>query len=108
MKTIFAALTDEVHYPLNNGFVENRLIMRELNGDGEFTFDVAKSNAFRGAVADCLISLITAPNFSEADISISMQDRDLILKRANSIYTSIGEDDSVLPAEDEPKVYIMS
>ncbi len=94
---------DEIHYPVGVGFIGNRIIARGLSPDDEFTASVAESVPFRGAVADCLLSLITAPNFSEADKSISLSDKELILKRANAIYSSIGEDEAVV---DEPVVYV--
>lgn len=103
MKTVLQALKDEIAYPLSDGFFENRLIMRELDGEGEISSGILRSDGFRGAVADCLYALVEAPNFSESDISISLQDRNLILKKANSIYASIGEPEKSLG---QPKVRI--
>jgi hypothetical protein len=101
MKTISEALTDEILYPLPLGFIENKLIARGLSGDDELTAKVLRSNGFRGAVADCLYSLATdAPNFSEADKSVSL-DKSALLTRANKIYESIGES-----AVGTPTVYI--
>lgn len=105
MKTIIQALIDEVHYPIPYGFVENKCIERSLSIDSEYTIDVAKSDAFRGALADCLYSLVHAVNFSESDKSIgnlSDAQRKIILKRANSLYLTIGEEEKEC---DEPKVY---
>lgn len=104
MKTIQQALIDEIHYPIGNGIVENKIIKRGLNADDEYSRDLANSSEFMGAVADCLYSLIEAPSFSEADKSFSMSDRDLILKKVNSIYNAIGEPSVGLG--DKPKVYI--
>lgn len=104
MKTITQALIDEIHYPIPIGFVENKLLSRGLYGDDDFTPAVSSGNGFRGAVADCLISLVQAPNFNEAAKSISLGDRQLILRLANSIYTSIGED--TVEADEIPKVFI--
>lgn len=103
MKTIKQALLDEIHYPLRESFVENKMIFRGFDENGEFTFEVANSNEFKGCVADCLYSLIEAPNFSEADTSISLSDKQLILRKANAIYKAIGEEEKML---DEPMVYI--
>lgn len=97
------ALKDEIHYPISDGFIENRLMARGLDACSEINFDIINSNEFRGAIADCLFSLITAPNFSESDISISFNDKNLILKQANAIYEAIGEEPKYL---DEPKVFI--
>lgn len=101
MKTILQTLKDEIHYKLSRGFFENRLLERELNADDVCTVEVFKSKAFRGALADCLSSLVQAPNFSEGDVSFSQSDKDKILSLANSIYSSIGE-----PGVGEPVVYI--
>lgn len=97
------ALKDEVHYKLSSGFFENRLLERELNSDDECTIETFKSKQFKGAVADCLASLIQAPNFTEGDVSFSQSDKDKILALANSIYKSIGEIDKLVG---EPMVYI--
>lgn len=103
MRTIAQALKDEVYYPVNDGKIENILLKRGLEGNAEISAETINSNEFNGAVADCLYSLVEAPNFSESDISISLQDRKLILKKANALYASIGESEKNL---DEPKVYI--
>lgn len=103
MRTIAQALKDEIYYPVNDGKIENILLRRGLDGSGEVSAEVLNSPEFNGAVADCLYSLVEAPNFSESDISISLQDKNLILKKANLIYKSIGEEEKNL---DEPTVYI--
>lgn len=91
MKTIAQTLIDEIHYPISLGFVENRLMARGIYGDAEITPELLTSNEFKGAVADCLWSLVQAPNISEADKSVSLADRDSAAKLANSIYKEIGE-----------------
>lgn len=105
MKTVIQALIDEIHYPIPFGFVENVLVKREIYPEEEFTFEMAKSNAYKGALADCLYSLIQAINFSESDKSVGTltdKQRSLILKRVNALYDEIGEE-SV--ETDEPIVY---
>lgn len=62
-----------------------------------------KANPFKGAVADCLMSLIQMPNFTEGDVSLSLSDKDNILTLANGIYNSIGETEKNIG---EPIVYI--
>lgn len=91
MKTIAQTLIDEIHYPIPMGFVENRLMARGICGDGEITPELYVSNEFKGAVADCLWSLVQAPNISEADKSVSLPDREAIIRLANSYYKEIGE-----------------
>lgn len=107
MKTIQQALIDEIHYPIPEGFVENVLIKRGLSLDEEYNFDMAHSNNYMGALADCLYSLIQSINFSEADKSfgsLSDKDKERILVRVNAIYNSIGE--PLVETEEKPKVYI--
>lgn len=93
MKTIAQALKDEIHYPLPDGFVENRLICRGYEPGYEVSPEILTSNEFQGAVADCLYSLVIAPNISEADKSVTLPDPDRLLEQANSIYRAIGEDE---------------
>lgn len=103
MKSIGQALKDELHYPLSEGFIENRLLSRGLEAEAEISAEIFNDKAFQGAIADSLYSLIEAPNFSESDISISLSEKNLILKKVNAIYEAIGEDPKYL---DEPKVFI--
>lgn len=105
MKTILQALVDEIHYPIPVGFVENKLIERSLDGLADFTFDVAQSNEWKGALADCLFSLIQSVSLSEAGKSIgtlSDEDKKRLLVRINALYKSIGEN----PVLGQPMVYI--
>lgn len=105
MKTIKQALIDEIHYPIPLGFVENKMIERQLNGDDEYTFEVAQSKEWKGALADCLFSLIQAVSLSESDKSIgtlSDKDKERLLVRINALYKTIGES----PALGQPMVYI--
>ena len=107
MKTIREALIDEIIYPIPEGKVENKLIARGINGNETYTLDVAKSTEYRGAYADCLVTLIQAVNFSESDKSVgSLSDevRKRLLAIANSIYRAIGEEEVV--DEAKPMVYI--
>lgn len=108
MKTVEQAIIDEIYYPISKGLVENKLIERGLNGETEFTIDVAKSNEYKGCLADCLFSLIQAINVSESDKSIGTltdEQRKLILRKANSLYKEIGEDEK---DNGEPKVEIVT
>ena len=106
MKTVRQALTDEIHYPVPAGYVENKIIERELDGDAAYTAAVSRTDAFKGALADCLRSLIQSVNFSESDKSVgNLTDgqRRLVLKRVNELYGEIGEP---LVDLDEPMVYL--
>lgn len=105
MKTIKQALLDEIHWPLPIGFVENKLIERELNGDDDYTPEVFKSAQWKGCLADCLLSLLQSFSLSEAGKSIgslSDKDKERLLVRIKSLYKEIGEE----PALGEPTVYI--
>ncbi len=106
MKTTIKALIDEVLYPIPVGYVENVCIKRSLDPEGTFSLEVATSTAYKGALADCLRSLIQAVNFSESDKSVgSLTDdqRTLIINQANKLYEEIGEE---LIDDDSPMVYI--
>lgn len=105
MKTIKQALIDEIHYPISLGYVENKMIQRQLDGDDAYTFVVAQSKEWKGALADCLYSLIQAVSLSESDKSIgtlSDKDKERLLVRINALYKTIGES----PALGQPMVYI--
>lgn len=105
MKTIRQALIDEVHYPLPLGFIENKIIERELDGDSEYTVEVLRSNEWKGALADCLYSLLQAVSLSESDKSIGTltdEDKKRLLVRINSLYKDIGEESPL----GQPMVYI--
>lgn len=103
MKTILSALKDEIHYPVPDGFLENKLIKRGLSGADEYSSTVANSNDFQGVLADCYIGLLDAINFSEGDKNIALPYRDLLLKKANAIYKVIGEQTI---SDETPTVYI--
>lgn len=106
MKTVSQALIDKVHYPVPSGFVENVCIERKLDPEGQYDYDMSQSNEFKGAVADCLYSLVQAVNFSESDKSVGNltdEQRKLILRQANALYGEIGEP---LKDDGKPKVYI--
>lgn len=106
MKTIAQALKDQLGNSfslLGSGMVENIMILRGLDGNKEATKDSLVSPEFIGAHADCLYALVDSANISESDISISLQNRDLILKKANLLYRAIGEEEKNL---DQPTVCI--
>lgn len=107
MKTVIQALLDEIYYPIPLGKVENVCISRRLNGEEIFLADIAESNPYKGALADCLFSLLQAVNFSEADKSVGAltdAQRKSILTMANKLYKEIGEEEQVDPLR--PIVYI--
>lgn len=107
MKTVREALLDEILYPIPEGKVDNKMIARGLDGDNEFTAEVAKSSEYRGCFADCLIALIQSVSFSESDKSVSALSDEVkkkLLTIANNIYKTIGEEEVI--DEPKPMVYI--
>jgi hypothetical protein len=109
MKTVIQALIDEVIYPIPYGKVENIAIKRGIVEEDEYTKENSETISYKGALADCLISLLQAVNFSESDKSVGTltdAQRKAILKKANALYGEIGE-----PEVDDgttPTVYIIS
>lgn len=89
--TILQALKSKVDYPREDCYYEEILIGRGLDKNAEYTDEIARSRAFIGAHADGLFSLLTAVNFSESDISVSLPNMDNVLHVANILYSSIGE-----------------
>lgn len=107
MKTIREALLDDIIYPIPEGKVDNKMISRGLNGDELYDFEIANSNSYKGCFADCLVSLLQAVSFSEADKSVSAlsdEAKKKLLNIANSIYKTIGEEEVVI--DPKPTVYI--
>lgn len=107
MRTIAQTLANKVgnNIALVGGIDAAEIALEDRDLDPSAPYDrvIGKSNDFQGALADCLYQIATrAPNStSESDISISFQDRNLMLKDANAIYASIGEEEKHL---DQPKV----
>ena len=89
--TILEALKSKVKYPMTENFYLSILIDRGLKGEDDYTSNIANSNGFKGARADCLIELIDTPNVSEGGLSISLSDKASIILVANKLYREIGE-----------------
>lgn len=104
MKTVLEALIDEIHYPVREGHLENRLLARGLTASDECTADVINGDSFKGAVADSLRLLLTAPSFSEADKSFTQSEKDAIIDVMNALYEEIGEEGNEI--DETPKVYM--
>lgn len=105
MKTVVQALISKVHWPLPYDFVETTCIERGIDSEKEFTIDIANSNEYKGALADCLYSLVQAINFSEANKSVGNltdKQREILLRRANKLYKEIGEEEK---DDGSPTVY---
>jgi len=89
--TILEALKSKVSYPLSDSFFQSVLIERGLSTEGDFTQEVAQSKEFKLCYADALIRMISGVNATEGDYSVSLSDRDNLLKIANTIYSKYGE-----------------
>lgn len=84
--TIIKALKSKFNYNLPDSFFESILIDAGLNGESEYTQEIGNSEAFQMAWANGLVALITTPNITEGDYSISLADRASIIKLINWIY----------------------
>ena len=104
-KTVKKALIDAIHYQIPIGFVENTIIERQLTEDDEYTYEISQSKGFKGALADCLYSLLQAVSVHESDKSVGTltdKDKERLLFRINNLYEAIGEE----PVQGTPMVYI--
>lgn len=91
--TIAEAIRNESLYPISESVIELKLMKRDLQGAAEATMDILGSREYKGALADTLATLIISPNVSEeSGVSISLPERNLLLKYINSLYTAIGEE----------------
>jgi hypothetical protein len=103
MKTVIQALKDETIYPVPLGKIENIVVRRfgsEESGSVIYTKELSGTDEYKGALADCLYSLLQAVNFSEAGMSVgSLTDaqRKTILRMANDLYKEIGEEEKEDP-----------
>lgn len=93
MKTILQALQDEIHYPMPIGYLENRMLIRGLDGNDECSVEILSSNAFLGCVADCIKSLVLLPEVREGDKVVKIADKDALLAYAKALYNRIGEEE---------------
>ncbi len=92
--TISQALISKILYPIGKGYVDTVIVDRGLVATDLYTKEVGETDNFKGALADCLYSLLQAVNFSEADKSIGNltdEQRKRILRQANDLYDEIGE-----------------
>lgn len=107
MKTVLQALKDEIYYPVNEGLLENKLQGRDLDPGLGFSKSVQDSSAWKGALADSLLTLIQAVNISEGDKSygaLTDAQRKALLVQINRLYGEIGEEEVSLDLK--PTVYI--
>jgi len=75
-----------------------------LDGASEYDYETSQSKEYKGALADCLYSLLQAVSVHESDKSVGTltdKDKERLLVRINALYNSIGED----PVLGQPMVY---
>lgn len=91
--TNLAALKSLIHYPVTDDACELALLNRGIAITGitvTDTYTTANKQAVELAYADILCTLISAPNVSEGGYSISLSDKQAIIKEANGIYSKYG------------------
>lgn len=92
--TILQALKSKVSYPIKDDTLLAILIERGINGENDFNLSVAKSNSFKGAVADLYLHLATVPNISEGGMSVSYGDKNTFLSLYSALKKEIKEEDN--------------
>jgi len=85
--TNLEAIKGKLDYPLKDNSFILALNDRGLTETATYT----KCQAFDLAYADCIITLVAAPNKSEGGFSVSLSDKAILIKLANGIYTRYGE-----------------
>jgi len=79
--------------------IEDNTAIKALLDNGIASQDPypGKSREFDLATADAIVSLVTAANISEGDMSISISGKDQLVKIASGIYNRYGLDDPFNP-----------
>lgn len=91
--TNLEAIKGRLNYPLS----DNAFILA-LNDRGlTETATYSKGQAFDLAYADSITMLVTSPNISEGGYSVSLADKQTLIKLANGIYSKYGEASSLKP-----------
>ena len=85
--TNLEAIKGTLNYPLSDNAFIKALIDRGLVETATYS----KIQSFDLAYADCITTLVTAPNVSEGGYSISLSDKATLIKLANGIYSKYGQ-----------------
>ena len=90
MKTVLEALKSCVGYPVPKDTIETIAVRRGIYDSlqEEINTQVMGSKAFALCEAEYLV---TVANVSEGDVSISVNDKDILINTANSVYAKYDE-----------------
>jgi hypothetical protein len=91
--TNFEALKAKLIFPVSDNAITLALLERGISISGvtgEDTYSIDNKEAIDLAYADLIVSLVSAPNISEGGYSVSLSDKQSLLKLAGSIYTKYG------------------
>lgn len=93
MQTVFEALKSSVGYPVPKDSIEAIAVRRGIyeSLQKEINPQVMNSKAFALCEADIVKYLITVANVSEGGVSISVNDREVLINTANSVYARYDE-----------------
>ena len=89
--TNLEALRADMLYPIADVKIGKALIDRGISPTGEYSLSVKSEVEL--SRADLYTKLLTAPNISEGGVSISISDKQTVMKVAASIYLKYGEPD---------------
>ncbi|MEN0095899.1 MAG: DUF6706 family protein [Pedobacter sp.] len=90
--TNLEALKNKINYPLNEGSFLVVLIEADINPQAEFSKD--NSMKLDIAASDLILQVLTSPNVSEGGYSISLSDREALLKVRSLLLAKWQVDDS--------------
>jgi len=88
MTNLEALKSTIIGYPVDENTHLRILLDRGIDPQGEYA---GKNQAFELATADVLSALLTAANFSEGDLQISLTEKSNFMKVATGIYNKWGE-----------------
>lgn len=93
MQTVFEALKSSVGYPVPKDSIEAIAVRRGIyeSLQKEISSEVMNSKAYALCEADIMKYLTTVANVSEGGVSISVNDREVFINTANSIYARYEE-----------------
>lgn len=96
MLTVSQALRSTLLYPINPATVESYLISCGIEGEAQFTQEIAQSADYKRVLAKCYIYYADSPQVSEAGASYNFTDeqRKEFRRKADALLDEIGEGDN--------------